>query len=68
MGESNLDSIERAGLQDAPSPELVQALSLRRKIIARNIELTWRIEIPWKDVLGTGKNGNGTASGNLGAI
>jgi hypothetical protein len=45
MGESNLDSIERAGLQDAPSPELIRALSLRRKIIARNIELAFRIAI-----------------------
>lgn len=62
MGASNLDSIERAGLQDAPSPKLVRALSLRRKIIARNIELAWRIAIPWnRDNPGTGENGNGTA-------
>jgi hypothetical protein len=62
MGASNLDSIERAGLQDAPSPKLIRALSLRRKIIARNIELAWRIAIPWnRDNPGTGENGNGTA-------
>jgi hypothetical protein len=63
MGESNLDNIERADLQDAPSQELVQALSLRRKIIARNIVLAWRIGIPH-----TGENGNNVASGNLGAM
>ena len=53
MGESNLDSIERADLQDAPSLDLVKALSLRRRIIAHNIEMTWRVEIPH-----TGENGN----------
>ena len=69
MGESNLDSIERAGLQDAPSPKLIRALSLRRKIIARNIELAWRIAIPWnRDNPGTGENGNDAAPGNLKAI
>jgi hypothetical protein len=62
MGENNLDSIERAELQDAPSPELVRALFVRRKIIAHNIEVAWRIAIPRKrDSPGTGENGNGTA-------
>ena len=60
MGESNLDNIERADLQDAPSLDLVKALSLRRRIIAHNIEMTWRVEIPH-----TGENGNDVASGTM---
>jgi len=51
MGASNLDSIERAGLQDAPSPKLVRALSLRRKIIARNIELAWRMQFHGTEII-----------------
>jgi hypothetical protein len=63
MGESNLDNIERADLQDAPSLELVKALSLRRKIIAHNIERTWRVEIPH-----TGENGNDVSPGTVQAM
>ena len=63
MGESNLDNIERADLQDAPSLELVKALSLRRRIISYNIEMTWRVEIPH-----TGENSNAVASGTVQAM
>ena len=37
MGELNPDRIERASFPEEPSPELIQILSARRKIIARNL-------------------------------
>ena len=63
MGELNPDKIERAGFQEEPSQELIQNLSARRKIIARNIEFYWRCDIPC-----TGENGNDFSSGELEAM
>lgn len=63
MGELNPDKIERASFQDEQSQELIQTLSARRKIIARNIEFYWRSEIPC-----TGENGNDFSSGELDAM
>ena len=63
MGELNPDKIERAGFQEEPSQELIQNLSARRKIIAQNIELYWRCDIPC-----TGENGNDFSSGELEAM
>ena len=63
MGELNPDKIERASFQDEPSPELIQTLSARRKIIARNIEFYWRCEIPCN-----GENGNNFSSGEIEAM
>lgn len=63
MGELNPDRIERASFPEEPSPELIQILSARRKIIARNIEFYWRCEIPC-----TGENGNDFSSGEIEAM
>ncbi|MGP8081059.1 MAG: hypothetical protein ACLPVI_11230 [Dehalococcoidales bacterium] len=57
MGEFNPDKIERANFQDEPSQELIEALSERRKIVARNLEVYWKYEIPC-----TGENGNDFAT------
>jgi len=48
MGEVIWIVIERAAYRDAPSPEIIRALSLRRKIIAAQYRTSCRIAISWK--------------------